>query len=223
MPTQVLPAQVPEKAVATDTISLTEYNNFADSISELIGRAAGNLLVNGGFEVWQRGAGSFTADQAYSADRWMLFKSGGSTITVTEETSTMATNSRRSLKAVTTSTTCGVQQKVEDGYALRGKTVAITMRVHQSVASGARLSISDDVGNNGTASYSATTGSISARSRESSRKAFMSRAPSSEASVRSSSSSRLARCSSLSRMLCFMTEKGRAHAAGGRRPAEPCG
>ena len=49
------------------------------------------------------------------------------------------------------------------------------------------------------------------------------RAPSSEASVRSSSSSRLARCSSLSRMLCFMVEDGRACAAARAAVAGPCG
>jgi len=135
-------------------------DQLKDNVNMLMGKASGNLLTNGGFEVWQRGTGSFTADQAYSADCWMLFKSGASTITVTQETSTIATNSRYSLKAVTTSTTCGVQQKIENGYALRGKTVAASIRVQQSVASGLRLSLSDDGGGSGTASYSTTTGSF---------------------------------------------------------------
>lgn len=136
-------------------------DQLKDNVNMLLGKASGNLLTNGGFEVWQRGTGSFTADGAYSADRWVLFKSGGSTITVTQETSTIAANSRYSLKAVTTSTTCGVQQKIENGYELRGQTVAVSIRVHQSVSSGVRVVLSADGGTtSGTASYSTTTGSF---------------------------------------------------------------
>jgi hypothetical protein len=37
-----------------------------------------NRLLNGCFRVWQRGAGAFTGNGAYSADRWQLGSSGSS-------------------------------------------------------------------------------------------------------------------------------------------------
>jgi hypothetical protein len=49
-----------------------------------------SLLCNGGFEIWQRGAGPFTTGSSdiFSADEWQIEASGGgSQITVTENTS----------------------------------------------------------------------------------------------------------------------------------------
>ena len=41
-----------------------------------------NLLTNGGFEVWQRGAGAFSANGAYTADRWQISLGGSDTVNV---------------------------------------------------------------------------------------------------------------------------------------------
>src|SRR5262245_43092534 len=43
-------------------------------------------LTNGGFEIWQRGAGPFTASGAYTADRWVLSITTG-TASVTRQSS----------------------------------------------------------------------------------------------------------------------------------------
>src|SRR5215831_97570 len=44
--------------------------------------ARANLLTNGGFEVWQRGAGAFSANGAYTADRWQISLGGSDTVNV---------------------------------------------------------------------------------------------------------------------------------------------
>src|SRR5262249_55251334 len=45
------------------------------------------LLPNGGFEIWQRGNGPFTANGVYTADRWQIFLAGTDTVSVTRSTS----------------------------------------------------------------------------------------------------------------------------------------
>ena len=42
--------------------------------------ARANLLVNGGFEWWQRGGGPFTASSIYTADRWVQTLASGDTL-----------------------------------------------------------------------------------------------------------------------------------------------
>ncbi len=53
----------------------------------LIGVGRRNLLINGGFDVWQRGT-SFTPTGAnpYTADRWLVYQSATSNVTVTKRT-----------------------------------------------------------------------------------------------------------------------------------------
>src|SRR5215471_9446079 len=39
-------------------------------------------LVNGGFEIWQRGNGPFTTSGSFTADRWLIVLGGTSTISI---------------------------------------------------------------------------------------------------------------------------------------------
>ena len=60
----------------------------AETVAEqqaLIGVGRRNLLINGGFDVWQRGT-SFTPTGAnpYTADRWLVYQSSTSNVTVTK-------------------------------------------------------------------------------------------------------------------------------------------
>ena len=51
-------------------------------------RVPKNLLINPGFEIWQRGAGPFTTHYTFSADEWLLNISSG-TLSVARSTSAL--------------------------------------------------------------------------------------------------------------------------------------
>jgi hypothetical protein len=113
--------------------------------------ARANLLPNGGFEIWQRGAGAFTADNATTADRWVISKSGTDTISVTSSNGNADTANGSQLCAAVTftlgsgggATSLYQYLKASDGHQLAGRTVSVSVRVKTSTASAARLSIYD--------------------------------------------------------------------------------
>lgn len=115
-----------------------------------------NQLVNGGFEVWQRGEGPFTADLAYTADRWQIDLAGTDTFSVTRESG--ATNKRPgslySAAVVFVLGTGGgasrfVQTiKVADNYAhLLGRPISFVVAVKTATANAVRaLVVTDGTG-----------------------------------------------------------------------------
>lgn len=134
-------------------------DQIRDNLNQLAG-AHRNQLVNGGMEVWQRGAGPFTAGSAYSADRWQVNPGTGAT-SVTQETTTIDSLSSNSAKCVNTagaSQTPEFFQKVEHWAALKGQEISCSVRVNQGAASGLRVRIHDGVSFTDGAT-SATTGS----------------------------------------------------------------
>ena len=61
----------------------------SDSLQEtcaIVGSGRRNFVINGGFEIWQRGLSwnSFNSSR-WTADRWLQYAAGGSTITVTRQ------------------------------------------------------------------------------------------------------------------------------------------
>jgi hypothetical protein len=133
-------------------------DQLQDNLNQL-GGSHRNQLTNGGFDIWQRGAGPFTTS-VYTADRWLVFLGGGDTLTVTQETSVVDTPSPASLKAVYTfgGGSTSISQRVEQHASLKGKTVSVSMRVQQGTASGVTLQLNDGVGTT-SAATSTTTGS----------------------------------------------------------------
>lgn len=114
--------------------------------------AAPSQVVNGGFEVNQRG-GTVTANNAYAHDRWQILLGGTSTISVTDETAVVDAGSGHALKAVYVHNAASrVDQKIENYLQLRGRTVTFQVRVRQGAAASARAYVEDS----GSRTYSAT-------------------------------------------------------------------
>src|SRR5215831_2861310 len=67
---------------------------FEQVANPLLGPSAQrpNLLTNGGFEIWQRGNGPFTA--GYHADRWTLQAGGTDTFSVSRDSTNQDTGSQ---------------------------------------------------------------------------------------------------------------------------------
>jgi len=83
---------------------------------------ANNLLVNPGFEIWQRGVGPFTADNAWVADEWQLDSLQGGESHSCERESTNKKFGTYSVKYTGTDIENGggVQQGIEHYKSLEG-------------------------------------------------------------------------------------------------------
>jgi hypothetical protein len=108
-----------------------------------------NLITNGGFEVWQRGVGTFIANAGVSffADRWFFVKGTNDTLRADKST---AVDSGSQYSAAITCTYAGgfsyIQQviKAADGPSFRSKTVTASIRVYSGVANIMQFGISSD-------------------------------------------------------------------------------
>lgn len=113
------------------------------------GTRQANLLVNGGFEIWQRGNGAFTSTSAFTADRWQISISGGDSLSVSKDTSHQDSGSG-SCAAVTYTLSAGggtcLHQKLEDYLQLRGRTVTVSVRINESAGANTYIKIVDGVG-----------------------------------------------------------------------------
>lgn len=125
-----------------------------------LGRDSYNLLTNPGPTLWQRGT-SFAsiANGAYGPDLWVFAQGAASTLTITQETSTIPTNGRFTMKfAYTHGASSAVQQKIEDFAPLRGRIVTFSAQVSVATASAVRLGIHDSVNGWRYGSYHAGSG-----------------------------------------------------------------
>jgi len=105
-----------------------------------------NLLVNGGFEIWQRGNGPFTAANAYSADRWFFNMGAGDTVSVSRVAQNSLLGSAYAAGITYTKSTGPGQYahvfRAESG--LVGLTITMSAVVYSAVPNAVRLTIQDD-------------------------------------------------------------------------------
>jgi hypothetical protein len=107
----------------------------------LFDQKTGNLLANGGFEMWNLGTSFVDASNGtYILDNWFTARDALAGYTITKETSIVDTGAS-SLKCVTNvgGGTYWYMQQTYDATSLRGKTISISARVRTNVASGVRV------------------------------------------------------------------------------------
>lgn len=140
----------------------TNGSGAAPSWDSVSGGDLYNFLTNPGFEVWQRGAGAFTADGVYTADRWLMDEAGTDTLSVTREGTTKKDDSLYSLAAVFVLGSGAGATKIyqqlsinanDENHMLRGRTLSARIAVRTATASAARIFIESD-GTSGTTNYS---------------------------------------------------------------------
>jgi len=112
---------------------MTKSNTRATAdVAHVVGRK--NLIINGGFDVWQRGT-SFSASGGspiYTADRFTANMSGGSTVTsrqaFTAGQTDVPDNPKYFLRYNCTvgNNNCGIHQRLEDISKLSGQTVTLS-------------------------------------------------------------------------------------------------
>ncbi len=108
---------------------VNDTNGTANLLTSAQSAANKNALINGTFDIWQRGT-SFTAGNSYTADRWYLTGTVPA-VTISRESSTVATGSLYSLKIAPTggSGVVNMNQAIETLNAIRfaGQTVTLSV------------------------------------------------------------------------------------------------
>src|SRR5215471_12459380 len=144
--------------IATGTITTTQIQDGTIATADLANAAVTNaklgtdtarlnLLTNGGFEIWQRGNGPFTANTAYTADRWIIGLAGTDTLSVSRDTTNVdpAGSNASAACTFTLGTGAGATnlrqglQTSSDQVSVGGRTLSFSARVRTSVANAVRL------------------------------------------------------------------------------------
>jgi len=130
-----------DRTIAADGVVVLQYDSTTTrwrAVSAGAGGIGQNILINGGFDVWQRGT-SFTAgtvtlnnDDTYLTDRWILLSDGNDTVDVSQQTSSPPEGARyyqRSLVA-TADRKFGhlTILEAQDSIPLRGKSVSLSFQ-----------------------------------------------------------------------------------------------
>jgi hypothetical protein len=90
-----------------------------------------NYIINGGFDIWQRGT-SFSANNTYSADRWVNSRTGGAAMPVSRSTDVptgVGLQYSISVSVISTSTDGTLTQRIESTEAVKfaGQTVTVSL------------------------------------------------------------------------------------------------
>ena len=120
-------------------LTSTVEQNTGGAVSPYV--AGKNAVINGGFDIWQRGT-SFTG--GFTADRWIGQTSAGTT-TFARESTVVPTNSQYAIKwtQATASAYANIVQVIETANAIQfaGKTVTLSALVAASVGQGVAIEL----------------------------------------------------------------------------------
>ena len=142
----IVPGSIGAAAIADGSVGTAELADGAVSTAKIADGAAtnaklaadvarANLLTNGGFEIWQRGGGTYTVSGTTTADRWAANSGGGSTYAISPLASTIG-RAGYSLQLVYTHAAGGyaqINQRLEGSNQLRGRPVAYSIKVKSTV------------------------------------------------------------------------------------------
>jgi hypothetical protein len=141
-------------AAGTIAVDYVPQVSYPDSLpNERVGTDVPrpNLLINGGFQQWQRGNGPFTAYGQIAADRWHVYPGGSDTYTISKVTGSdngWGVQGQATHTVVTPAPGSGLIQllKLTDGYNLASRTVSASCRISTATANAVRLVLYDATG-----------------------------------------------------------------------------
>jgi hypothetical protein len=110
--------------------------------------ARANLLTNGGFEVWQRGNGPFTASGPMATDRWQMYLDGSDTYSLSRDTTNTdgpgACGALTFTKGTGTASNLYTSLTKTEYPAIFGRSVSFSVRVRTSTANAVRVGLYND-------------------------------------------------------------------------------
>lgn len=113
------------------------------------GALSPNYLINGAFDIWQRGTSNYVVDAYGSADRWKFARGTLAQQTFTPGSQTWATSSYYANFSYTGQTFAYMSQAIEDVRLLAGQNVTISFYAKSSASSSISLRVLQNYGTGG--------------------------------------------------------------------------